>query len=732
MKKNRFIQSAYILCASLAIVLMSVSCSNLSDEFKTDQSQKTILKINLQSEARTATPLLQIGQFSNFKLTGKKESDENAQTIGKANGYATANDLQNVEIALPAGASGSTWEFTLTAELSSSAETGSSETFTSTSTKFINQGQNVIQFYFANKDFDYTQGTGGYSVTFDWSVISENADKVNKVVAVLQNTAEGGTKTEYPAIIPTGQEVTLADNVAAGVYRLHVYFYYTDAQVAYWQEIVKVSNGLTSFANHEITKFSKTYTINYVLNADSGVTNPCPQIVALDTDIYKHGFPTRTGYSFYGWYSDEALTKPFEIRQVTNGISVYAKWIEGNNAKVVTKDTIVTAIAAATSTDKANPTLIKALGVFTEEDFTAAATALKAKEDSDDNSSNDVYIALDFTEVQTDVTAFKYFRDCKCLAGIGIPDSINFDDTTLYWNPGNPLSFGENTQYITVSGNNTAVSSIDGVLFAKEGKILVYFPNGKECESNVYKTPESVTEICDGAFDHSLKIQKLTIGTNVGIIHRRAFGYWSRPTIEFEDNDTVWISGSEQYYTDWKYLSITSSNYHYNIQEYFATENYGYSYSYGYGYKKLAGVTFASIINEATVIPLTVTSGVGSDTENYNLNTVGFNTMTGGNSANWFSISTKPNYKYHLYYCTSYTSSLFTKTEDTEVSDMGYLELYSSDGKKCYLTQYNTIATSEFTAEGSVTYIKAGSSGPAYLLIREEAPESSGGNEGGE
>ena len=744
MKKNKFIHSVRIASALFAMTFMAFSCTNISDDFKTEQSQKTVLKIDVEGSARTVAPALQMSDFTNFKLTGKKNGAESSQTIGNASGYATISVLKDAEIELPAGASGSTWEFTLTAELPPKTESGSSETFTATTTKSINQGQNLIQFSFANKEFDYAEGIGNFAITFDWSAIAASADPVTKVTAVLQNTAEGGATTEYNSLTISNQKVTIADGVSAGTYRLKVYFNKTDdAQVFFWQEIVKVSAGITSSAKHEITKFSKIYTINYVPNA-TDATNPCPVIVTSTTDIYKNGFPTRTGYSFLGWYTDEALTKPFDILQITDGISLYAKWAEGNNAKLVTRDTIAAAIAEAVSTDKAHPTLIKAIDAFTEEDFTAAASALKAKEDEDDNDANDVYIALDFTETNTKVTTFKYFDGCKCLAGIGIPDSIDFNDKIPYGDSGNPLSFGENTQYITVSVNNTVATSADGVLFINEGKTLAYFPDGKVCENGTYTIPASVTEIWVGAFCHSLKIQKLVIGTQVETIYKNAFDKPYNPqtgryeinlSVHFEDADTVWGSYNLYFDSFWGYYNKYEYNDGeiYNIQETFASEYYGHTYCK----KTESRSTFFSIINEETVVPLTVTSGAGTDEENYNLNTEGFNTLSYDNKyyGVWFSIATKQGYKYHLYYCTKYTLSDFTCPEDANVEKGDGLQIYSSDGKKCYLKQSSDSKDGEFTAEGDIAYIKIPNpsyGGYAYLLIREEAPESSGGNEGGE
>lgn len=59
---------------------------------------------------------------------------------------------------------------------------------------------------------------------------------------------------------------------------------------------------------------------------------------------------------------------------------------------------------------------------------------------------------------------------------------------------------------IAVSTDNPAYKSVDGVLFDKEGKMLVQFPAGK---SGSYTVPDNVTAVAPGAFDGATAVEKI-------------------------------------------------------------------------------------------------------------------------------------------------------------------------------------------------------------------------------
>ena len=69
---------------------------------------------------------------------------------------------------------------------------------------------------------------------------------------------------------------------------------------------------------------ANTYAVTFTSNGGSAVAS---QTVAYNTTATLPVAPTRTGYTFAGWFSDAALTTPFVFATpVTADITLYAKW----------------------------------------------------------------------------------------------------------------------------------------------------------------------------------------------------------------------------------------------------------------------------------------------------------------------------------------------------------------------------------------------------------------------
>ncbi len=80
--------------------------------------------------------------------------------------------------------------------------------------------------------------------------------------------------------------------------------------------------------------------------------------------------------------------------------------------------------------------------------------------------------------------------------------------------------FGQKLESVSVDKNNPNYSAVEGVLFDKEIKRIVYYPQGKEGD---YELPQTVEEIGAKVFYNVKELTKITINANVKLIGEEAF-----------------------------------------------------------------------------------------------------------------------------------------------------------------------------------------------------------------
>jgi len=106
------------------------------------------------------------------------------------------------------------------------------------------------------------------------------------------------------------------------------------------------------------------------------------------------------------------------------------------------------------------------------------------------------------------------FAECKSLTGITIPENVTFIDITILWNCNSLAS-------ITVAEENQSFSSIDGVLFTKDKKVICIYPMGKQ--DKTYNIPQGVTVINWYTFSDCANLTSVTIPSGVTRIDKNAF-----------------------------------------------------------------------------------------------------------------------------------------------------------------------------------------------------------------
>jgi uncharacterized repeat protein (TIGR02543 family) len=99
------------------------------------------------------------------------------------------------------------------------------------------------------------------------------------------------------------------------------------SNAAVWKDFKSITGGAVA---------ATTYTVTFNSNSGSAVSS---QAVAAGGKVAAVAPPTRSGYTFAGWYSNAALTTlwDFNTSTVTGNITLYAKWIaEGATTYTVT------------------------------------------------------------------------------------------------------------------------------------------------------------------------------------------------------------------------------------------------------------------------------------------------------------------------------------------------------------------------------------------------------------
>ena len=133
---------------------------------------------------------------------------------------------------------------------------------------------------------------------------------------------------------------------------------------------------------------------------------------------------------------------------------------------------------------------------------------------------------------------------------VTLPDSLEYVGKKAFWGcpltevkiPKNlqyfePNSFGATDTTLTsynVHKDNKYMKSIDGVVYTKDGKVLIEYPDGKKSDN--FKIPEGVECIFDYAFEFADKVKTVTFPDSMVQINEKAFYLCGIKSVNFTDN----------------------------------------------------------------------------------------------------------------------------------------------------------------------------------------------------
>jgi len=310
MKKIQF--WGFIALAGIAIL---ASCTNSFDPPNAEQSPladgmgRVVIRI-AGTEARTFLP--DVNELASmaleYKLIITKDGDDTPSVDATLSGNNWIGDLTagNYSVAITAlksDMSQTVAEGNKTFTVDKNSSSSVSVTLTTTQ-----QGSGVFS-YAVNVSDDVTI-TGG-----SIQIVSRSGSLIDSI-----NLADDGMNGDM--ILQSGDYRILLE--LTGIVGTQERIYRTTA-------VVYIADEITTQAVYELTEDDFFYNVFSVYFDSAGGSAVFPQTIISGGTASRPDDPTRSGYAFYDWYIDSALTVVYNFSTpVISDVTLYARWINTN------------------------------------------------------------------------------------------------------------------------------------------------------------------------------------------------------------------------------------------------------------------------------------------------------------------------------------------------------------------------------------------------------------------
>ena len=654
-----------LLVLYIALFLI-VACNNITT-VQEDDIKGAKVSLVLSSNSRTIMEPLELSDFTRLKVYCKCKETSGREFTRYFN---SANELQTEGIWFLDEDLNKPWSFTVIAE-KNIPNNSAIEYLGASKIDSLTAGVTSlnIELYFRYSG----SGKGSFSLSLDFSEDSKQ-NLVTKAEAVLR-TPNYTYNSATPVLTKTFTDFSSSktvcfqgENISAGSYSTLISIYTGDVIIGQWQEIIQITDGCNLKKQKQIQLCQDLYKLTYNYNYGTDLQNePMPVEQYVKTSTTNHFIPEREGYSFIGWFKNPECTQYFTF-PATEDITLYAYWVPGI-AFGVTNNNIIeetNKLSKETYTED-NPAKVIAVGNMgnriLRNDNTYNSAWLK----------NGIYVNLDLTKLENvSVLNRNSFVDCSRLKKLVLPDVLTEIKTHAVYNCTSlksvhigknvttieELPFTGDIESITVDSENKYFKSVDGVLYTKDGKTLVYYPQNRP--GTTFEIPESVSCIKEYAFAGVKNLTTVTFAAD----NKNWLYQWIESGVVKSGTKIIDVSNPDNN------VEILKSDYE-----------------------------SKNIYLPEQIEPLTVKTNSG----NFTLVT------NNGNKVVYFNIATVAGKEYTINFVTDYTKSNFT-INNPENLNLGNGCIYSvgtnaSVYKNIKPTSETSAYTTSFTASSAYTYI---------------------------